>query len=373
MWTASLDHLFSRENGQWSLHSRLDPVIEVWHKSLDLRPLFRQSRKQLDGSTASTLEICPEQLQDASYSCSAASPQPILVDFGAAPLYLKRPYIDKFYLIGGNERTALLHTLFTWTNETLNAWTMMLGLVVALSMQTWSRQNIPSEQMPFLIYAVSSMLHLPFSVKLHCSIGVSQKTREKWRALDVLFILLCSVPRGAALAWYVFTSPGSYWTYVALISAIDAAHIHSMYIRRNIHDVNRFEVSRRVGIMMLCFTAPLVTACLYELVYIGIGPCIMLTVAIISCLVIGGLAYVHRAPERWLPGKLDLFGNSHQLMHVFIVLGYLLEGLFIAHMAMIKISMDHPSCMLKQQESRSAETVQLLSHLVQHYGSGWHC
>ena len=178
-----------------------------------------------------------------------------------------------------------------------------------------------------------------------------------------------AVPRGAALAWYVFSSPVSYRTYVALITAIDAAHIHSIYIQRNIHDVDRIEVSQRVGTMMLCFTAPLVIACICELLYYGIGACIMLTVAIISCLVIGGLAYVHRVPERWLPGKLDLVGNSHQLMHIFIVLGYLLEGLFIAHMATMKINQEQSQRTVQQLRGQPAEAAHLLSHFLQHYST----
>ena len=69
----------------------------------------------------------------------------------------------------------------------------LAGLKRPSSLAIWPcRQTVPSEQIPFLIYALSSMLHLPFSVKLHISIGVSQQTREKWRALDVLFIILCS-------------------------------------------------------------------------------------------------------------------------------------------------------------------------------------
>ena len=98
MWTASLDHLFRRGNGQWSLHSRLDPVIDVWHKSLELRPFLQQPCER----TADTPEGCPEPRQEAccSYQCSAASERPTLVDFATAPLYLKRPFIDRYYLIG---------------------------------------------------------------------------------------------------------------------------------------------------------------------------------------------------------------------------------------------------------------------------------
>lgn len=35
----------------------------------------------------------------------------------------------------------------------------------------------------------------------------------------------------------------------------------------------------------------------------------------------GGALYVARVPERWLPGKLDLLGHSHNWMHILVILG----------------------------------------------------
>lgn len=36
---------------------------------------------------------------------------------------------------------------------------------------------------------------------------------------------------------------------------------------------------------------------------------------------VGFVAYVFRVPERWAPGSFDLVGNSHQVMHVMVVVG----------------------------------------------------
>uniref|UniRef100_A0A7N0VIX6 Adiponectin receptor 1 n=1 Tax=Kalanchoe fedtschenkoi TaxID=63787 RepID=A0A7N0VIX6_KALFE len=38
---------------------------------------------------------------------------------------------------------------------------------------------------------------------------------------------------------------------------------------------------------------------------------------------IGTFFYVSRIPERWRPGWFDLAGHSHQLFHVFVILGAL--------------------------------------------------
>ena len=36
---------------------------------------------------------------------------------------------------------------------------------------------------------------------------------------------------------------------------------------------------------------------------------------------LGALVYVTRIPERWMPGKFDIAGHSHQLFHVLVVAG----------------------------------------------------
>ena len=36
---------------------------------------------------------------------------------------------------------------------------------------------------------------------------------------------------------------------------------------------------------------------------------------------IGALVYATRIPERWMPGKFDIAGHSHQLFHVLVVAG----------------------------------------------------
>ncbi|OAY33602.1 hypothetical protein MANES_13G110400v8 [Manihot esculenta] len=36
---------------------------------------------------------------------------------------------------------------------------------------------------------------------------------------------------------------------------------------------------------------------------------------------IGALVYATRIPERWMPGKFDIAGHSHQLFHIFVVAG----------------------------------------------------
>ena len=36
---------------------------------------------------------------------------------------------------------------------------------------------------------------------------------------------------------------------------------------------------------------------------------------------IGALMYIKRIPEKFYPGKFDIFGSSHQFFHLFVVAG----------------------------------------------------
>jgi hypothetical protein len=39
----------------------------------------------------------------------------------------------------------------------------------------------------------------------------------------------------------------------------------------------------------------------------------------------GAVIYASRIPERWIPGKVDLIGHSHQLWHITVVLAALVH------------------------------------------------
>ncbi|XP_050374275.1 heptahelical transmembrane protein 2 [Argentina anserina] len=52
--------------------------------------------------------------------------------------------------------------------------------------------------------------------------------------------------------------------------------------------------------------------------------------------------YVSRIPERWRPGKFDIAGHSHQIFHVFVVLGALAHS--AATLAVMDFRRGSPTC-----------------------------
>lgn len=53
-----------------------------------------------------------------------------------------------------------------------------------------------------------------------------------------------------------------------------------------------------------------------------------------ACLGLSAYVCTQHVPERWHPGRFDLLGQSHQIMHVLVVAEYVLEFLFVARMAL---------------------------------------
>ena len=52
--------------------------------------------------------------------------------------------------------------------------------------------------------------------------------------------------------------------------------------------------------------------------------------------------YVARVPERWKPGAFDIAGHSHQIFHVFVVLGALAHS--VATLVILDFRLGSPTC-----------------------------
>lgn len=56
----------------------------------------------------------------------------------------------------------------------------------------------------------------------------------------------------------------------------------------------------------------------------------------------GAVFYVTRIPERWKPGAFDIAGHSHQIFHVFVVLGALAHS--VATLEIMNFRQGSPTC-----------------------------
>ena len=95
------------------------------------------------------------------------------------PLFLKEEYIYTGYRLNGNYYTCLL-SLFKIHNETMNAWTMIIGSIIS-SYYLYYYLNLFQftnflDKMPFYCLWLSSILHMPLSVGNHLFLCIDKKT-----------------------------------------------------------------------------------------------------------------------------------------------------------------------------------------------------
>ncbi|KAK9802032.1 hypothetical protein WJX73_003656 [Symbiochloris irregularis] len=255
-----------------------------------------------------------------------------LAKFQDAPAWIQRPHILTGYLLGGTPLPAAAHTLFGWNNETLNAWTMILGIISALTGFAMAWANFPQRLEAPVLMVLSALPHLPASIRLHCTIGVSEQVRDFWRTMDVFFIFTCAVPRAAALGWHVFTARASFQAFMVVSLLVYMYCIYSTMFARRIKDIPKPILAKDVTVTVVCYTFPVATQAGRELLASRPGPACALYLAVVVLLVLGSSAYSKKWPERWAPGRFDLLGNSHQVMHLSVVVEYCVEWLFVFHM-----------------------------------------
>ena len=53
------------------------------------------------------------------------------------------------------------------------------------------------------------------------------------------------------------------------------------------------------------------------------------TIGMLSSLIGGGIFYSSKFPESYYPGKFDLFGSSHNIMHLFLIISHICQYQFV--------------------------------------------
>lgn len=72
------------------------------------------------------------------------------------------------------------------------------------------------------------------------------------------------MPRGLALAWFVFTSRAVFWSYAAVVGVDWGWSVASTCGRRRIKDIPKAQLARDVTGIVLCYLAPLACSAAQE-------------------------------------------------------------------------------------------------------------
>ncbi|KAL8492842.1 hypothetical protein ACS0TY_024150 [Phlomoides rotata] len=294
-----------------------------------------------------------------------------LISFHQLPDYMKdNEYILNYYRSEWPLKTAFL-SLFQWHNETLNVWTHLLGFMLFLGLTVANLVPVPEmadfiitifsaqfpssaeanvsdkvtphqiklnqessverEQLvlptpnwPFYIFLGGSMLCLLCSTACHLLCCHSRRLNHHFLNLDYAGITVMIITSFFPPIYYIFQcTPHWQILYLTGISIMGTCTIITLLTPALSSGKCRSFRTSLFLCMGLFGLIPAVHSAIanwsdpHRNVILGYES------AMAASYLIGTGFYLSRVPERWRPGCFDLAGQSHQIFHVFVVVGAL--------------------------------------------------
>ena len=115
------------------------------------------------------------------------------------PDWIRVPYIHSGYIYPNLTLIQSLGLMFTWHNQSINAWTMILQSTISFILYSFYGNNII-----FFLFMLSCLIHTPFAVANHILRHMNRETYALCKKLDVTFILISSCMLTFSLSFYVF-------------------------------------------------------------------------------------------------------------------------------------------------------------------------
>ncbi|PKA49809.1 hypothetical protein AXF42_Ash004351 [Apostasia shenzhenica] len=313
--------------------------------------------------SATQFLISPREIKkchNKKITASPSDPKLELVDYDSLPEFLKHnEFVQNYY----RSEWPLKHTIlsiFSIHNETLNIWTHLIGFFIFLLLTAYAASLFPvsaynnfanaqlaasnssniysyiapittSPEMvevqpvprwPFYLYLAGAMFCLLMSSGCHLLSCHSARTSYLMLRLDFAGISALIVSSFYPLVYYSFAcNPFFRDLYLGSITVFGAAT--AVVSLMPVFDSPQFRPVRAV--LFACMGASGLLPITHKMLAFGDRPEAAVTAGYEALMGVfygmGVVVYAARVPERWLPGKFDLIGHSHQLFHVLVVAG----------------------------------------------------
>ncbi|CAM8922462.1 hypothetical protein QQ045_022246 [Rhodiola kirilowii] len=309
----------------------------------------------------------------ATGCCGSHEKRYELVSFKELPKYMKdNEFIVNYYRANWPLKQAFF-SLFRWHNETLNVWTHLLGFFLFLgltlanlvdvpqvmdlfSVFSWSLPQSPETNVsrssefflltlnqtsiggrlgtssaeiavtkwPFFVFLCGAMFCLFSSSTCHLFCCHSQPMSLFLLRIDYVGITVMIITSYFPPIYYVFQcqrlwqlvylggiSVMGIFTIVTMLTPSLSSPKYRHFRALLFSSMGFFGIVPTVHSLFLNWNEP------QALVTLGYEAAMALSY------LVGTMFYATRIPERWRPGWFDLAGHSHQLFHIFVIMGAL--------------------------------------------------
>ncbi|XP_023305716.1 progestin and adipoQ receptor family member 3 isoform X2 [Lucilia cuprina] len=251
----------------------------------------------------------------------------LLLNFEDAPDHLKfNPYIR------GGYRTFLstklcLQSVFWWTNETINIWTHLCGCLMFIGLTIFDFQFLKvhaelEDQILVVCLLICFCLCMLLSSIYHIFSCKSEEHYELFLSVDYLGISLSLV------AIYISSMYYAFWCFnnLRIIYSVIALGMFGLAMTVQIPKLN-VSLNGKIAVL-LAWAAYGVIPLGHWTVKMGglenelVRLMVPRVITMYGLCAIAFVIYAAKIPERWLTGKVDYFGHSHNWWHLFILAAF---------------------------------------------------
>ena len=262
----------------------------------------------------------------------AANDTPIqLHTIDRVPKYLQgNPDIHSGYRVHLSP-SRCLKSIFVWTNETLNIWTHLVGFFVfALLLLYYNMCRIPEmggdvwDHVVVTTGLVCYQFCMISSVAFHTFNCQSEADYCRWLLVDLNGISIGFVGCYIPAVYYGFYCE-TLWknVYIAIITLLSALILFKRESPQSTEDESVWFKQHLILYVALAVFGVVPTVhliCLSGWSSDYVQMCLPKVVTFYMLLGVAVLIYLGKIPERFLPGRFDYIGSSHQWWHILIVL-----------------------------------------------------
>lgn len=240
---------------------------------------------------------------------------------------------------------ACFKSIFRIHTETGNIWTHLLGCVAFIGVASYflTRPSIEiqiQEKLIFGAFFAGAIVCLGFSFAFHTLSCHSETVGKLFSKLDYCGIALLIM--GSFVPWVYYGFYCHYQHKVIYLSVVSILGLLSIIVSLwdKFSEPNLRPL--RAGVFMSFGLSGIIPAIHYGLMegwFSKISQASLGWLVLMGLLyILGALFYALRVPERWFPGKFDIWFQSHQIFHVLVIAAAFVHYHGISEMAMYRVT-----------------------------------